>query len=107
MSSGEEQIIASQKIPAAQALFVFMLLIADDQGRRDFKAAPEEAFNRKKADLEEPLRSSSYSNIPGNTRDALEALSIYELALISDLDGTLIADELWVDVPGAGRLEVK
>ena len=107
MSSGGEQIIASQNIPAAQALVVFMLLIRDDQGRRAFKAAPEEAFNTKKAELDEPLQSTSYSNIPDNTRDALEALSIYELALISDLDGTLIADELWVDVPGAGRLEVK
>lgn len=107
MSSGEEQIIASQNIPAAQALVVFMLLIADDEGRRAFKAAPEEAFDRKKAELEEPLRSASYSNIPDNSRHALEALSIYELALTSDLDGTFIADELWVEVPGAGRLKVK
>jgi hypothetical protein len=106
MSSGEEQ-VASQNIPAAQALVVFMLLIADDQGRRRFTAAPEEAFNTKKAELEEPLRSTSYSNIPDNTRDALEALSIYELALVSDLDGTLIADEMWVDVPGYGKLGVK
>jgi hypothetical protein len=107
MSSGEEQIIASQNIPAAKALVVFTLLIADDEGRRAFKAAPEEAFNTKKAELEEPLRSALYTDIPDRTRAALEALSIYEMALLSDLDQTLIADELWVDVPGAGRLEVK
>jgi hypothetical protein len=107
MSDPDEQIVASQNIPAARALVVFTLLIADDEGRRAFKAGPEEAFNAKKAELGEPLRSARYSDIPEPTLDALRALSIYEMALLSDLDATLIADELWVDVPGAGRLNVK
>jgi hypothetical protein len=107
MSSPDEQIVASQNIPAARALFVFQLLTADDEGRRAFKAAPQEAFDAKKAELDEPLRSASYSHIPDPTRHALEALSIYEMALLSDLDATFIADELWVQVPGAGKLYVK
>jgi hypothetical protein len=107
MSDPDEQIVASQNIPAARALFVFELLTADDEGRRAFKAAPEEAFNDRKAGLDEPLRSANYSDIPEPSRLALEALSIYEMALLSDLDATFIADELWVQVPGAGKLYVK
>jgi hypothetical protein len=107
MSSSDEQIVASQNIPAATALVVFQLLTANDEGRRAFKAAPEEAFNGYKAELDEPLRSASYFDIPHNSRRALEALSTYEMALLSDLDGTFIADEMWVQVPGAGKLYVK
>jgi hypothetical protein len=107
MSRGEEQIVASQNIPAAQALAVFQFLTANDAGRRAFKTAPEEAFDEHKTELPEPLRSASYSDIPENSRHALEALSVYEMALLSDLDGTFIADEIWVDVPGAGKLFVK
>jgi hypothetical protein len=107
MSSPDEQIVASQNIPAARALVVFQLMTADDEGRRAFKAAPQEAFDNRKAQLDEPLRSASYSDIPDPTRAALEALSIYEMELLSDLDATFIADELWVQVPGAGKLYVK
>jgi hypothetical protein len=107
MSRGEDQIVASQNIPAAQALVVFQLLTANDEGRRAFKTAPEEAFNDYRDQLSEPLRSARYSDIPEKSRRALEALSIYEIALLSDLDGTFIADEMWVDVPGAGKLFVK
>jgi hypothetical protein len=64
MSSGEEQIIASQNISAAQALVVFPLLTANDEGRRAFKTAPEEAFNEYKAELDEPLRLAA-TDIPG------------------------------------------
>jgi hypothetical protein len=107
MDSPDEPIVASQNIPAARALVVFQLLTANDEGRRAFKAAPEEAFDEHKAELDEPLRSASYLDIPENTRRALEALSTYEMTLLSDLDATFIADELWVQVPGAGKLYVK
>ena len=107
MSRDEEQIIASQNLPAARALVVFQLLTANDEGRSAFKTAPEEAFNDFKDGLDEPLRSARYSDIPENSRNALEALSTYEMALLSDLDGTFIADAMWVQVPGAGKLFVK
>jgi hypothetical protein len=107
MSSPDEEIVASQNIPAARALVVFQLLTASEEGRHAFKAAPQQAFDEHKAGLEDPLRSTNYYDIPDQTRLALEALSIYEMALLSDLDATFIADELWVDVPGAGKLYVK
>jgi hypothetical protein len=108
MNQPEERITASQNIPAARALEVVKLLIEDADGRRSYSDDPSGAFDAKKEGLdEEPLRSANYGDIPDNSRRALEALSVYELQLLSDLDRTFVEDGLWVDVPSPGRLMYK
>lgn len=102
------EIVASQNIPAARALEVVKHLIGDEEGRRAYNSEPEAAFDRRKGELEEAaLRSANYSDIPENSRRALEALSIYELQLLSDLDRTFVEDGLFVDVPSPGKLMFK
>ena len=101
------QIIASQNIPAARALEVVKHLIEGEDGREAYTRDPEGAFDRRKADLEEALQSANYSDIPDNSRRALEALSVYELQLLSDLDRTFVEDGLFVEVPSPGRLMFK
>jgi len=94
-----------RQIPAARALEVLTLLIATPRGRKAYKANPEQAFNKFKATLEDPkLQEAVYGRIPDNSRHALEALSVYELQLWSDLDKTFVADGLFVEVPSPGSL---
>jgi hypothetical protein len=107
MNTPEERITAAQEIPAARALEVVKLLIEDPEGRRSYKDDPQGAFDARKDGLDEPLRSANYGDIPNNSRRALEALSIYELQLLSDLDRTFVEDGLWVEVPSPGRLMYK
>jgi hypothetical protein len=107
MNQPEEMITASQNIPAARALEVVKVLIEDADGRRSYSEDPSGAFDAKKEGLEESLRSANYGDIPDNSRRALEALSVYELQLLSDLDRTFVEDGLWVDVPSPGRLMYK
>jgi hypothetical protein len=107
LNKPEERITAAQNIPAARALEVVKLLIEDSDGRGSYKADPQGAFDARRDGLEEPLRSANYGDIPDNSRRALEALSVYELQLLSDLDRTFVEDGLWVDVPSPGRLMFK
>ena len=101
------EIIAAQNIPAARALEVVKEMIADEEGRREYKSDPRGAFDRRKAGLEEALQSANYDDIPENSQRALQALSIYELQLLSDLDRTFVEDGLFVEVPSPGRLMYK
>jgi hypothetical protein len=109
MSSPDENItVPEQKIDAARALEVIKELIKDDAGREAYKADPLGAFDAKKAELpEERLRNANYDDIPSRSRRALEALSFYELRLLSDLDQTFVEDGLYVEVPSPGRLFYK
>jgi hypothetical protein len=105
MNHSEEEITVSQNVPAARALEVVQMLIADDEGRRAYKAAPADAFDEKKRGLEEgTLREANYGDVPDNSRSALEALSVEELQVLSILDRTFVEDGLFVDVPSCGRL---
>ena len=101
------QIIAAQEIPAARALEVVKDLIKDEEGRRLYKDNPQRAFDDRKAGLEPALQSANYDDIPKNSMRALEALSVYELQLLSDLDRTFVEDGLFVDVPSPGKLMFK
>jgi hypothetical protein len=96
-----------QNVPAARALEVVQQLIADGAGRAAYKANPRGAFDQKKGGLRGPLNAASYDHIPPNSRKALEALSDAELALLSSLDATFVADGLFVEVPSPGRLFYK
>jgi hypothetical protein len=108
LSTPEERITVSQKIPAARALEVVKHVIANDVGRRKYKADPRKAFDEKKAGLDEPLlQSANYDDIPENSKRALEALSIDELKVLWNLDRTFVEDGLFVEVPSPGRLMFK
>jgi hypothetical protein len=93
-----------EQIPAARALEVVKELIATPEGRRAYKDAPQTAFDDLKSKLDPRLQEADYGNIPENSRRALEALSVYELALFSDLDKTFVEDGLFVEVPSPGLL---
>jgi hypothetical protein len=94
-----------EQIPAGRALEVLTMLISTPAGRKRYNAAPEDAFNKFKAKLKNRrLRNADYGAIPENSRKALEALSVYELQLWSDLDKTFVADGLFVEVPSPGSL---
>ena len=94
-----------RQIPAARALEVLTLLIATPRGRKAYKANPEQAFNKFKSKLDDArLQQADYGRIPDNSRRALEALSVYELQLWSDLDRTFVEDGLFVEVPSPGSL---
>ena len=94
-----------RQIPAGRALEVLTLLIATPKGRKDYKANPEQAFDKFKSTLKEArLKEADYGRIPDNSRRALEALSVYELQLWSDLDKTFVKDGLFVEVPSPGSL---
>ena len=82
-------------------------LIGDEDGRRAYKRDPRGAFDDRKAGLEPALQSANYDDIPKNSMRALEALSVYELQLLSDLDRTFVEDGLFVDVPSPGKLMFK
>jgi hypothetical protein len=98
-------IVAQQNIPAARALEVFKLLTRTATGRAAYKAGPSKAFNAHKKKLRQAhLRNASYNAIPTSSRKALEALSVYELELLSNLDATFVKDGLYVDVPSPGLL---
>ena len=83
------------------------LSIQTPAGRKSYKEDPQRAFNRRRARLAEPLRSANYVDIPENSRRALEALSVDELKLLSDLDRTFVEDGLFVEVPSPGKLMFK
>ena len=101
----EPQIVAAQNIPAARALEVFKLLTKTAKGRAAYKASPTKAFNDERRKLKQAhLRRARYTAIPVNSRKALEALSVYELELLSNLDATFVKDGLYVDVPSPGLL---
>jgi hypothetical protein len=94
-----------EQIPAARALEVVKELIATPEGRRAYKAAPQRAFDDLKSGLDDPrLQEADYGDIPENSARALEALSVYELELFSDLDRTFVEDGLFVEVPSPGTL---
>jgi hypothetical protein len=98
-------IVANQNLPAARALEVFKGLTSSAKGRKAFEANPRRAFNEHKKRLRRAsLRAAKYDDIPDNSRAALEALSIYELELLSNLDATFVKDGLFVDVPSPGSL---
>jgi hypothetical protein len=98
-------IVAKQNLPAARALEVFKQLTKSAKGRTAFKASPSKAFGEHKKTLRQAhLRRARYSDIPVNSRKALEALSIYELELLSNLDATFVKDGLYVEVPNPGSL---
>lgn len=97
-----------QNVPAARALEVVQRLIADPPGRAAYTANPLGAFDNKKVTLpEQALRNANYSDIPLNSRQALEGLSDPELACLSQLDKTFVADGLYVQVPSPGKLFYK
>lgn len=103
----QHEIVAQQNIPAARALEVFKMLTKTAKGRAAYKASPSKAFNDQKNKVDEKhaqLRKARYDAIPANSRKALEALSVYELELLSNLDATFIKDGLYVDVPSPGPL---
>jgi hypothetical protein len=101
----QARIVANQKLGAARALEVFKDLTSTPKGRKAFKASPREAFDHHKRTLDEvTLRRARYTSIPVNTRTALEALSLRELELLSNLDATFVKDGLYVDVPSPGML---
>lgn len=98
-------IVAKQNLPAARALEVFKHVTKSAKGRNAFKASPSKAFSEHKKTLRQAqLRRARYSDIPVNSRKALEALSVYELELLSNLDATFVKDGLYVDVPSPGSL---
>jgi hypothetical protein len=105
MPQPKRRIVANQKVRAARALEVFKLLTRNAKGRKAFKANPRRAFNdaRRRSKLPQ-LQKAKYNDIPDKSRAALEALSIYELQLLSELDATFVADGLFVDVPSPGSL---
>jgi hypothetical protein len=105
--SAKPQIVAQQNIPAAEALEVFKLLTKTAKGREAYKASPSKAFNDARSGLKgryAHLRKARYTAIPVASRKALEALSIYELELLSHLDATFVRDGLYVHVPSPGAL---
>jgi hypothetical protein len=110
MSSPEEPRITVpvQNIRAARALEVVQFVIADPERRRVYKAEPQRAFTEAQEDIpEDSLKKARYGDIPDKSRAALEALSVEELELLSNLDRTFIEDGLYVDVPSPGRLHYK
>jgi hypothetical protein len=101
--------VPKQKVDAALALEVVQALIADPQGREDYKQDPVAAFSRQRDLFDESsvLRKTWYEAIPPDSRTAMESLSVDELAALSRLDQTFVADGLYVEVPSPGKLFFK
>jgi hypothetical protein len=97
-----------QNVEAAQALEVVQSLIARSAGRRAYNADPRGAFEEELKRREDLAgKGAAYEKIPENSRRALEALTIEQLALLSQLDQTFIEDGLYVEVPSPGKLFYK
>jgi hypothetical protein len=99
--------VPPQTSRAAKALNVFELLIATPAGRQAWLAGPEAAFNAHKAGLGAAFGTVMFAHIPLATLQVLQGLSEPELALLTRLDATYVADGLFIDVPAVGRAYYK
>ncbi|HZN83086.1 MAG TPA: hypothetical protein VFC01_25910 [Mycobacterium sp.] len=75
-----------------KALVVFESIIKDAEGRQEWLAAPrgekEAVFNRHRPG---DLGDADYSQLPEPVRQLFETLSDSELALLSDINTTLVS----------------
>jgi hypothetical protein len=99
MSNERDEVAIENPNPeAAKALKVLWETIRSREGREAFVVRKRETFEDNRSRADEP--DARYESIPDNTRAALEAMSVYELELLSDLNDRLVKDGLGLVVGG-------